>query len=673
MCRYIRPGRLFSEPAVTGLAQGFYGYVLMEYNRNFFLTIILSLGVILVWQWLFVTPANKTQRQETHIAAEREREVAQAEAPAAPAPGGAAAGRFSASAAAPGGAAPADMTVQSRAAALRRSPRVVIDTPQLTGSINLVGAAVDDVLLKNYYLTAEEKKQKKPEGRIALLNPQEFRQGYFFQFGYLANGLNAALPDNKTLWQVEGGNHPLTPQSPVTLVYDNGGLGADGRPGGAHLVFRRSFRVDERFMFTVADSVRNMSNAPVSLQPGARLLRNSPPPEAANASYLLHEGLIGVMGEQGLQTQTYKKLAKQEGEDRKTVFPAATGGFIGITDKYWAVALIPAQDKPFHGQFSYDSSGERTVFQSAFSGDSFTLAPGAAGNFESRVFAGAKQVDTINDYQQKGGIAQFELLIDWGLLKIITKPMFTLIDMLYRLVGNFGVAILLVTVLLKLILFPLANKSYKSMARMKKVQPAMEQIRKKYSDDRVKQQQAIMELYRKEKVNPLAGCWPLIVQFPIFFALYKVLYITIEMRQAPFFGWIHDLAAPDPTSLFNLFGALPYDVPGFLLIGAWPVIMGITMFLQMRMNPTPPDPTQAMIFTYMPLVFTWMLAAFPAGLVIYWAWNNSLSIIQQAVIMKRQGVKIELLDNLKALFAKKPPAAAAGVPSGAAKEQKKKP
>ncbi|KAA6205692.1 MAG: membrane protein insertase YidC [Candidatus Tokpelaia sp.] len=638
----------------------------MEYNRNFFLTIILSLGVILVWQWFFVSPANKTQKQEAQIAAKVEQEIAQTR-PAAGQAGGAAkpADKFSDSAAAGSGIL-ADMTVQARAAALERTPRVAIDTPQLTGSINLVGAMVDDILLKNYRLTID-----KNSPNIALLNPQGFKQSYFFQFGYLANGLNAFLPDSKTVWQVENGNRPLTPQTPVTLRYDNAGLGADGRPGGVHLVFRRVIAVDDRFMFTVTDKVENLSNAPVALRFGARLLRNTPPPEAVNASYLLHEGLIGVMGAQGLQTQTYKKLARQEGEDRKIIFPAATGGWIGITDKYWAVALIPAQDKPFQGQFSYDSHDGGTVFQSAFAGDSFTLAPQTSRNFESRVFAGAKQVDTINDYQQKGGIAQFELLIDWGLLKIITKPMFTLIDMLYRLVGNFGVAILLVTVLLKLVLFPLANKSYKSMAHMKKVQPAMEHIRKKYADDRVKQQQAIMELYRKEKVNPLAGCWPLIVQFPIFFALYKVLYITIEMRQAPFFGWIHDLAAPDPTSLFNLFGALPYDVPGFLVIGAWPVIMGITMFLQMRMNPTPPDPTQAMIFTYMPLVFTWMLAAFPAGLVIYWAWNNTLSIIQQGVIMKKQGVKIELLDNLKALFVKKPREQT--VAPAAGKKQKKKP
>ena len=283
-----------------------------------------------------------------------------------------------------------------------------------------------------------------------------------------------------------------------------------------------------------------------------------------------------------------------------------------------------------------------------------TIASGATQTITNHLFAGAKRVETINKYQDSLKILKFELLIDWGWFSIITKPMFALIDILYKLTNNFGVAILLVTVILKAILFPLANKSYKSMARMKVVQPAMLEIRAKYADDKVKQQQAIMELYRTETINPLAGCWPLLVQFPIFFALYKVLYITIEMRHAPFFGWIQDLAAPDPTSLFNLFGLLPYNVPAFLMIGAWPVIMGITMFLQMRMNPTPPDPTQAIIFTWMPVVFTFMLASFPAGLVIYWAWNNTLSIAQQALIMKSQGAKIELWDNLKSTFKKKP-------------------
>lgn len=654
----------------------------MEYNRNFFLAIAFSLGIILVWQLFFVSPANKAQKQEAQIAKQIETQQIQASSGAAAAGQGqavAAADRFSDSAQAGAGAL-GDMSLEARAAALAAAPRLKISTPELEGSLNLLGGAIDDLALKNYYLTVKAKKQQNPAQRIALLNPEGFKQSYFFQLGYLANGLNALLPNNKTRWQVEGAAKELTPQTPITLIYDNKGLGADGVPGGAHLIFRRTISVDDRFMFSARDEVENLSGAPVSLRFGGRMIRNAPPPEAEHASYLLHEGLIGVIGDEGLKTQTYKKLAKQVGVKGSQSFTDATGGFIGITDKYWAVALVPDQAQPFQGQFSYDGTNGNSVFQSAFAGEAVNIAPNAKQAFSARVFAGAKEVNTLNAYErgykQAGGIKQFDLLIDWGLLSIITKPMFKLIDWLYKLVGNFGIAILLVTVLLKAILFPLANKSYKSMARMKKVQPAMEAIRKKFGDDRVKQQQAIMELYRKEKVNPLAGCWPLLVQFPIFFALYKVLYITIEMRQAPFFGWIQDLSAPDPTSLFNLFGLLPYDVPSFLIIGAWPLIMGITMFLQMRMNPTPPDPTQAMIFTWMPLVFTWMLAAFPAGLVIYWAWNNTLSIIQQGLIMKRQGVKIELFDNLKALFVKEPKAAlaAAGAEAeGAAEELKAAP
>jgi len=632
----------------------------MEYNRSFFLAVAFSLGIIFVWQVFFVSPANKDQQAQVQAAHRVEQQIAQEKAnPAAPSDMAVSpSDRFSDSAAAAGHAL-AEMTVQSRAAALAQTPRVAIDTPQLAGSLNLIGGAVDDLFLKNYYLTVQGKKSKNPAERIALLNPQGFKESYFFQFGYMANGVNALLPNNKTQWRLEGVNKQLTPQTPITLVYDNGGLGADGKSGGVHLIFRRLVSVDDNFMFTVRDEVKNESGESVSLRFGARTLRNAPPADIEHASYLLHEGLIGVMGDDGLQTQTYKKLAKQTGEDRRQSFGAAQGGWIGITDKYWAVALIPDQNKQFQGQFSYDSTGDNTVYQSAFADIPVAVGSGQSVRFDGRAFAGAKLVDMLNHYENgdaaagAGPIKKFDLLIDWGLLRIITQPMFKLIDMLYKLVGNFGIAILLVTVLLKAVLFPLANKSYKSMARMKKIQPAMTELRKKYADDKVKLQQATMELYRKEKVNPLAGCWPLIIQFPIFFALYKVLYITIEMRQTPFFGWIQDLSAPDPTSIFNLFGLIPLDLPHFLMIGAWPVIMGITMFLQMRMNPTPPDATQAMIFTWMPLVFTWMLAAFPAGLVIYWAWNNTLSIIQQSIIMKRQGVKIELLDNLKSVFSKK--------------------
>ena len=294
------------------------------------------------------------------------------------------------------------------------------------------------------------------------------------------------------------------------------------------------------------------------------------------------------------------------------------------------------------------------IYQTDYLMDAQNVAPGASATAKSQLFAGAKEVDAVDGYEEEFSILNFDLLIDWGWFYFITKPLFYLIDYMFKLVGNFGVAILIVTVIVKLIFFPLANKSYVSMSRMKKVQPEMVEIRERFKDDKMKQQQAMMELYKKEKINPAAGCLPIVVQIPVFFALYKVLFVTIEMRHAPFFGWIQDLAAPDPTSLFNLFGLIPFDPPQFLMIGIWPLIMGITMFVQMRLNPPPPDPTQAMIFNWMPLFFTFLLASFPAGLVIYWAWNNTLSVIQQAYIMKRQGVKVELWDNLKGLFARKP-------------------
>ncbi|MDO9307030.1 MAG: membrane protein insertase YidC, partial [Mesorhizobium sp.] len=385
----------------------------------------------------------------------------------------------------------------------------------------------------------------------------------------------------------------------------------------------------------------------VSIQNYGRVTRFDKP---LNASvYVLHEGLIGVTGEEGLQEIKYATL-----EEDKRVSPGkSTDGWLGITDKYWAVALIPSGAQPFQPNFSWFDDG-RPRFQADYLTDPIQVAPGASANVETLVFAGAKETNKIQAYEAERQIRQFDLLIDWGWFYFITKPMFWLIDHLYKLLGNFGLAILATTVIVKAVFFPLANKSYASMANMKKVQPKMLEIREKYADDKMKQQQAMMELYKTEKINPLAGCWPVLIQIPVFFALYKVLYVTIEMRHAPFFGWIQDLAAPDPTSVFNLFGLLPFAVPAFLMIGVWPLIMGVTMFLQMRMNPTPPDPTQQMIFTWMPVIFTFMLASFPAGLVIYWAWNNSLSILQQGIIMKRQGAKIELWDNLVGLFKKKP-------------------
>ncbi len=597
---------------------------MMQNNRNFFITIVLSVLILTLWQVFYMNPRIEKEREQARIEAER---VEQQN------PGQQAPGQTTTTPAAPGTTVPGTdgATVESRQQALAGSQRVAIDTPSISGSINLRGARIDDVKLKAYRLTVE-----KDSPNIELLNPSSLPNGFYAEIGYVGGADSGAVPGPDTVWTVEG-TPTLTPATPVVLTYTN----------DKGVTFNRQISVDQNYMFTVTDTVTNGSGAPVSLNNYGRVTRFDKPTHAS--IYVLHEGLIGVTGEEGLQEIKYATI-----EDDKAVVPGkSTDGWLGITDKYWALALVPSGKQPFQPRFSYLEDG-RTRYQSDFLTDTITVAPGASDTIETLVFAGAKEVAKVQAYESGRQIRQFDLLIDWGWFYFITKPMFHLIDWFYKLLGNFGLAILATTVAVKLVFFPLANKSYKSMANMKMVQPKLLEIREKYADDKMKQQQAMMELYKTEKINPIAGCWPVLLQIPVFFALYKVLYVTIEMRHAPFFGWIQDLAAPDPTSIFNLFGLLPFMVPQYLHIGVWPLIMGVTMFLQMRMNPTPPDPTQAMIFNWMPVIFTFMLASFPAGLVIYWAWNNTLSIIQQGVIMKRQGAKIELWDNLAGLFKRKP-------------------
>ncbi|WP_273756803.1 membrane protein insertase YidC [Bartonella sp. MM73XJBT] len=606
----------------------------MEYNRNFFIAIGLSFIVLIAWQFLYVIPKQAELQKQQIIAQQLSKQQSVLSTPTK---------NFSDPASTHQSSPMIDqpMTSELRNDVLAKTNRIPIKTSELEGSINLVGAQFDDLLLKKYRLTVDK---KSPE--IALLNPKGFTKTYLAEFGFTSSSLPAgALPQSDTQWQIEGNNTTLTPSTPVTLIYNNG----QGQ------IFRRMISIDDHYMFTIVDSISNEGDKPIYLSSYARVARAAPP-EHTNATYLLHEGMIAIAGDT-LKTEKYKALTELDPNphngQKSISFSKVTGGWIGITDKYWAVAVIPPQDKEYTSRFIYFDRLQ-THYQSDLLGSLLTIAPNETKTITNHLFAGAKQVEIINHYQNDLKIRKFALLIDWGWFDFITKPMFSLIDILYKQTGNFGIAILLVTVLLKTLLFPLANKSYKSMARMKLIQPLLLEIKEKYPDDKTKQQQAIIELYKTEKINPLAGCWPMLVQFPIFFALYKVLYITIEMRHAPFFGWIKDLAAPDPTSIFNLFGFLPYTTPSFLMIGAWPLIMGITMFLQMRMNPSPQDQTQAIIFAWMPVIFTFMLASFPVGLVIYWAWNNILSIIQQGIMMKRQGVKIELFDNLKAMWRKSP-------------------
>jgi len=525
---------------------------------------------------------------------------------------------------------------------------VKIETPRLAGSISLRGARLDDIALTKFRMTVDPTSPP-----ITLFSPSGTAAPYYAEFGWVgATGSNAKLPDANTEWTQEGSN-ALTPSSPVVLKYDN----------GQGLTFTRTISIDDRYLFSIKDDVSNAGSNPVTLYPYALISRHGTP--HVEGYYILHEGLVGYLGDKGLQEYGYKKI-----EEAKQVDFSVTNGWLGITDKYWASALLPDTNAKLNAKFSSALTGTVRTYQTDYLQDAQTVAPGGTTTANARLFAGAKEAATVGlnfpiavglgGYNQSLGLNHFDLLIDWGWFYFITKPMFLALDWFFHLFGNFGVAILLVTVLVKIIFFPLANKSYASMAKMKAIQPQLQSLKERYPDDRMKQQQEMMEIYKKEKINPVAGCLPVLLQIPVFFSLYKVLFVTIEMRHAPFFGWIKDLSALDPTNLFNLFGLIPMDpttIPvlgHYLHLGIWPIIMGITMWFQMKLNPTPPDPTQKMIFDWMPLIFTFMLAGFPAGLVIYWAWNNLLSVLQQAYIMNKNGVKVELFDNIKTTFSKKP-------------------
>ncbi|WP_346900253.1 membrane protein insertase YidC [uncultured Roseibium sp.] len=598
-------------------------------NRNTILAIVLSLVVLLGWQYFIAKPQLERQQAELQAQQEKAAPAGATQDANTPAPAGTTPGQANA----PTSGAAGQTVAMTREEALAKSERIDIDTPRVSGSINLTGGRIDDLRLKDYHETVD-----KSSPTIVLLSPKGAPKAYYADYGWVADpGADLVLPGNDTQWTKPEGAE-LTPATPVTLTYDN----------GAGLVFKRTFSIDENYMFTIDQSVENNTGTEVKLYPYGLIVRNGKPDTAG--FYILHEGMLGVFGDEGLKEVKYKDLE----EDHQVRPPQVDQGWLGFTDKYWAATLIPMPKSTFQPNFTYTQATDN--FQADFLGTGVTVPAGGSADTSSYLFAGAKQKSLLDAYQDKDdglGIKQFNLLIDWGWFFFLTKPMFWVIDYLYHLVGNFGLAILAVTVLVKLFFFPLANKSYVSMSKMKLVQPQMTEIKEKYGDDRAKQQQALMELYKKEKINPLAGCLPVVIQIPVFFSLYKVLFVTIEMRHAPFFGWIQDLSAPDPTTVFNLFGLIPWDPPQMLMLGVWPLIMGITMFVQMKMNPAPPDPTQQMIFTWMPVIFTFMLASFPAGLVIYWAWNNTLSVTQQYVIMRRQGVKVELWDNLRRTFKRK--------------------
>ncbi|UFS74667.1 membrane protein insertase YidC [Tardiphaga sp. 37S4] len=617
----------------------------MTDNRNTIIAVILSGLVLIGWQYFYNIPQMEKQRAQTATQTQLANPTAQPNAtPGSTTP----TANSTAAGGAPTNVAPANAPIISRDSAIAASQRVKIDTPRISGSIALKGARLDDISLTKFRDTVDPKSPA-----IVLFSPSGTAAPYYAEFGWVAAaGANTKIPDQNTQWQQEGSNS-LTPTTPVVLKYNNG----DG------LTFTRTISIDDRYLFSVKDDVSNIGNAPVTLYPFALISRHGTP--HVEGYYILHEGLVGYLGDQGLQEYGYKKI-----DEAKAVNFKVTNAWLGITDKYWASALLPDTNAQLQARFSSNLTGTQRTYQTDYLQDAQTIAIGGTGTANARLFAGAKEAATVGinfplavglgGYNQALGLNHFDLLIDWGWFYFITKPMFLALDWFFHLFGNFGIAILLVTVLVKIIFFPLASKSYASMAKMKAVQPQLAALKERFPDDKMKQQQEMMEIYKKEKINPIAGCLPVMLQIPVFFSLYKVLFVTIEMRHAPFFGWIKDLSAHDPTNLFNLFGLIPFDpttIPVFghyLALGIWPIIMGITMWFQMKLNPTPPDPTQKMIFDWMPLIFTFMLAGFPAGLVIYWAWNNTLSVLQQAYIMNRNGVKVELFDNVKSTFAKKP-------------------
>lgn len=617
----------------------------MTDNRNTILAVILSGLVLIAWQYFYNAPQMEKQRQEAQKTAELAKATPQATpGGTAPQPGTAPSAGGTPSATQPATQGP----VISRNAALEANPRIKVETPRIAGSISLKGARIDDIALTQYRETVDPKSPP-----IVLFSPSQTAHPYYAEFGWVpGTGSTIRMPDANTMWQQEGSG-ALTPSSPITLKYDN----------GEGLVFKRTISVDDRYLFTIKDDVSNIGNTPATLYPYALISRHGAP--EVSGYYILHEGLIGYLGDKGLQEYPYKSI-----DDAKQVNFNVTNAWMGITDKYWASALLPDTTAKLQARYSSNQVGRIRTYQTDYLGEAQTVPIGGSISNNARLFAGAKEAGVVGinfplaglgGYNKQLGLNHFDLLIDWGWFYFITKPMFLALDYFFHLVGNFGISILLVTVIVKLLFFPLANKSYASMAKMKAVQPQLAALKERYPDDKVKQQQEMMEIYKKEKINPIAGCLPVLLQIPVFFSLYKVLFVTIEMRHAPFYGWIKDLSAPDPTTIFNLFGLIPFDpvavlgpgIGAYLMLGVWPIIMGITMWFQMKLNPTPPDPTQKMIFDWMPLLFTFMLAGFPAGLVIYWAWNNLLSVAQQSYIMRKNGMKVELFDNIKSTFAPK--------------------
>ncbi|MGH6989205.1 MAG: membrane protein insertase YidC [Stellaceae bacterium] len=570
----------------------------MDQQRNLILAVVLSVAILIGFEYFIAPKVTPPKPAATH---------SQTMTPS---------GATKSQAAAP--AKPVIPPAVMLHEALGKSPRVKIATEKLQGSIDLVGARLDDLTLTQYHET-----WRKSSPLVQLLEPEGTARPYFTEFGWVpAPGAHLKVPTAATRWQ-EVGNNALTFDHPVTLRWRN----------GAGLTFLRRIAVDDNYMFTITQTVENHTGQAVTLYPYGLVSRGGKTP--VQETRYQHVGPIGVM-DGTLHDIDYSDLSPGKPEKYRT-----TGGWFGLTDPYWLVSLIPYQQESVTVRFSKVPNPHGRLYQVDYTGSAHTVAPGKTLAIANRMFAGAKEVHLLDNYEANLHIPRFDRAIDFGWFYFLTKPIFLILDFLYLHIGNFGLAILVFTLGVKLLFFPLANRSYRSMSKMKLLQPEMKALKERLGSDKTRLNQEMMALYKRHGANPVSGCLPMVIQIPVFFALYKVLYVAIEMRHAPFYGWIHDLSAPDPTSIFNFFGLAPWAVPphlgvlAFLSIGAWPIIMGVSMFLQQRLNPTSADPMQAKMFMILPIVFTFMLAHFPAGLVIYWAWNNTLSMCQQWLILRQ--------------------------------------
>ena len=497
----------------------------------------------------------------------------------------------------------------SRNEALKENGRIFFENEKIKGSISLIGSSIDDLTFKNYTNTLNG------DDNVILLNPKQSDNGYYVETGWATTNKNIDLPNSKSIWNIEG-SKKLTPNSPIKLSWTN----------NQNIKFLKEISIDKQYLFHIKQTIINNSDKTYNFYPYGQIIRNVAP-DVTNF-YILHEGLIGVFDDQLIE-EDYDDI------EEKKYSKNAQSGWLGITDKYWITSLIPEKDKSFRSDFDYKNKFRANFIET----NATEVGANETKSNSIRVIIAAKEVNVIDGYAESENINKFDLAIDWGWFYFIVKPLFFAIQYFFNLAGNFGVAIIMITACIRLAFFPLANYSFKSMAKMKVLQPEMTRLKELHKEDKMKLQQEMMALYKREGVNPISGCLPIFIQIPFFFAIYKVLFVTIEMRHQPFFGWIKDLSERDPTSIFNLFGLIPWDPPSFLLIGVWPCLMGVSMYLQQKLNPTPPDPVQAKIFMFFPLFLTVILAPFPAGLVIYWTINNVLTMAQQYIIIKRTTVK----------------------------------